>query len=49
VWQVEGAPVDVTSKNVGVSNGVLYLMSDTGNVAVFAKDQWLRVQRLEDE
>lgn len=37
--------VDVSANNVGVSNGVLYLMSETGNVAVFAREEWTKAIR----
>lgn len=37
--------VSVEAENVGVSNGVLYLMSGTGNKAVFAREEWTKAIR----
>lgn len=37
--------VVVEAENVGVSNGVLYLMSGTGNKAVFAREEWTKAIR----
>jgi hypothetical protein len=39
----------IEAKNIGVSNGVLYLMGDSGNIAIFGRDYWTRCVRLEDE
>lgn len=39
----------IEAKNIGVSNGVLYLMGDSGNTAIFAKDYWTRCVKLGDE
>ena len=38
----EYGDVLVDASNIGVSNGTLYLMSDTGrNAAVFAREEWV--------
>lgn len=37
--------VIVEAENVGVSNGVLYLMSGTDNKAVFAREEWTKAIR----
>ena len=39
----------IEAVNIGVSNGVLYLMGEKGNVAIFGRDYWQRVVKLEDD
>lgn len=45
VEDIEYNDVTVEAENVGVSNGVLYLMSGTGNKAVFAREEWTKAIR----
>lgn len=42
---IEYEDVEVSARNVGVSNGVLYLMTETGNKAVFAREEWTKAVR----
>lgn len=42
---IEYEDVEVSARNVGVSNGVLYLMTETGNKAVFAREEWTKAIR----